>query len=569
MNYNANQPPPAEEREQQTASSSRPSPKIEITVFAKDHGPLTKRISLGLDGKIVSDSSACTMARGVARRARFDTLNDLAKLIDGLRSNEAIGLGALRNGLLDNVAIVTKAKLNSGGGAIARTAENFVFEPGQPALVLFDYDTKGMPREVAKLIAERGGFWGALTSVVPALATAGHLIRASTSSGIARADTGETFPGSGGLHGFVRIKDGSDVERLVSTLHDRCWLAGLGWTIVGGGGQLLERSIVDCTVGKPERLVFEGPPIVELPLRQDTVARRPTVVDGDVLDSIAACKPLTVVEKQTIKRLRAQAAVSLSAEVKKARDLFIARQTERLMRRTGMSAGAAAAVIEKQTRGILLASIELLFDDPDLQGRCVGDVLDDPARFDGETLADPVEREGRCGVKVMLGSDGVFIHSFAHGGAVYQLRYDAAAIKSRIAASTDPVGTFIKLALLADINDIEITELANDAARRSGVGVRDIKATLKVALKEQKKRQKEEMLQRLLAERGDPRPILQRPPGDAEWIPVISDINEVVAKAEAERQSRRDIDGTIAQERLMPISETHAFTSANEEDDPQ
>ena len=93
-------------------------------------------------------------------------------------------------------------------------------------------------------------------------------------------------------------------------------------------------------------------------------------------------------------------------------------------------------MLEKQANGLLLASVELPFDDPDLAGMTVADVLDDPARFAGETLADPIEgvEDGRCKAKVMW--DGVgppFIHSFAHGHSVYRLRYDAAAVRARIA----------------------------------------------------------------------------------------------------------------------------------------
>jgi hypothetical protein len=42
---------------------------IEITVFAKHGGPLTKLlISLGADGTLCSDGSECVMAKGTARR---------------------------------------------------------------------------------------------------------------------------------------------------------------------------------------------------------------------------------------------------------------------------------------------------------------------------------------------------------------------------------------------------------------------------------------------------------------------------------------------------------------------
>ena len=108
------------------------------------------------------------MARGQAKRARITGVDDLAKLIESLESNQAIGLGALRPDLPDEVAIVTKAKLN-GDGAIARTGSNFAYRRGEPALVLFDYDTKGMPNDVAERIDGLGGFWPALVSVIPAL----------------------------------------------------------------------------------------------------------------------------------------------------------------------------------------------------------------------------------------------------------------------------------------------------------------------------------------------------------------------------------------------------------------
>ena len=198
-------------------------------------------------------------------------------------------------------------------------------------------------------------------------------------------------------------------------------------------------------------------------------------------------------------------------------------------------------------------------------------MLDDPTRYEGETLADPIEgvNYGRCKAKVMRGAEGAFINSFAHGHAIYQLKYDAAAVRARVAVNSDPAGTFIKLALLADLNAIEIAELTHDVVRRSGAGVNAVKATLKAAQKDQRKRQKEEKRERMLAARGDPRPILSRPDSDAEALPVITNIDEVVAGDELERQMRRDIDGTITKERRMPIAETHAFNSANDDEEDE
>ena len=42
------------------------SEPIELTVFTKDGGPLTKQISLAADGTLIQDKSACVMYRGTA-----------------------------------------------------------------------------------------------------------------------------------------------------------------------------------------------------------------------------------------------------------------------------------------------------------------------------------------------------------------------------------------------------------------------------------------------------------------------------------------------------------------------
>ena len=146
-----------------------PRSPIELTVFSKTGGPLTKRISLDPNDKIVSDGNACYMARGRAKRVRIGGVGELAALIERLNSKQAVALGALR----DEVRIVTKAALKAGvaaNDAVARTGGNLVYRPGRSALVLFDYDTKGMPGAVRELLTAAGGFWRALVSVLSALA---------------------------------------------------------------------------------------------------------------------------------------------------------------------------------------------------------------------------------------------------------------------------------------------------------------------------------------------------------------------------------------------------------------
>jgi hypothetical protein len=396
---------------------------LEVTALAKDGGPLTKHIRLDGNGVLVSDGSACVMSHGHAKRVRLTDLTALGALIEQLRPHEALALGALRDELPDRVDITTKARLQklNGGTApnlIARTADALCYRSSQPALALIDYDSKGMPAAVKARVGAEGGVWNALTLILPALGPTGRVIRPSTSSGLYRSDTGEQLPGSNNLHVYLQVSDGADVNRFLRALHDRCWLAGLGWMVVGTSGQLLERSIIDRMVGAPERLVFEAPPITEAPVAQDRAARSPTVVEGDSLDTATACPSLSVVERARLQKLLAAERQRLAASARRAREAYIAEHAQRLAQRTGMSEQRATHIIARQCEGTLLPDVVLAFDDPDLAGITVADVLAAPARFAGATLADPLEgvTYGICKAQVMQRGDGsVWIHSFAHG----------------------------------------------------------------------------------------------------------------------------------------------------------
>jgi hypothetical protein len=405
---------------------------IELTQFAKSNGPLTKTIRLNGDGSVHSDSSACLMAGGTAQRLKLAAIGELAATIERMKPNEALSLGRMRPDLPDQVKITTKAQQRLNGAAqpdvIVRTADNLMFVSGAPALALIDHDAKGMPPKVAERIVEQGGFEAALQSILPELGSAARLFRASTSAGLFRADTGERLPGSSGVHGYVAVRDGTDIDRFLKTLHARCWLAGFGWYVVGTAGQLLERSIVDRVVGSPERLIFEGAPIIEPPLAQDSAARCPVATTGELLDTATACPPLSKTEEAQFQKLRAREAARLDPEAAKARAAFVASQAERIVQRTGMSTEAAERIVEQQCRGVLLPDVELPFDDAELAGKTVADVLTDSERFVGETLADPVQgvEHGRCRAKIMRRADGtIWIHSFAHGNTAYELKADA------------------------------------------------------------------------------------------------------------------------------------------------
>jgi hypothetical protein len=554
---------------------------IEITGFAKAGGPLTKRIALGPDGKPVSDGSACVMGSGAARRLRFPSIEEFADCIGNLAQNEAIALGALRPGLPDQVEIATRAKLEKLNGTagpkiIARIAEEICYRPRHRGLALLDFDTKGMPSSVEARLEELGGFWPAMIAVCPELKGVARVTRRSTSAGLYRADTGEQFAGTGGLHVYVLVSNAADIERFLAALHARCWLAGLGWLMVGAGGQPLERSIVDRMVGGPERLVFEGAPVLEAPLAQDCAKRKPIVRHGDALDTLAACPPLTIAEQAELKSLRAKEAHRLAPERTKARESFIAAQVKKIVERTGAAPHIAAAIAEKQCEGVLLPDVVLPFDDPELNGTTVAQVLADPALYEGATLADPLEgvEYGRCKARIMRRADGTpWIHSFAHGRTVYDLKFDAAALRGALdkAPVAEVADLFVRMALSGDLSPDELEELRDFVADRAGVGKRAIERKLKSAQQERDRRRAEEERNRRAAERVDPRPMIPAPASDAPWLPQMEALNQVLGRCKSPEPPARDIDGFVVHVRTRRIPNMHALTSngANGEEDAE
>ena len=547
-----------------------PSTSIEITVLTKQGGPLTKRISLAQDGTVKADGSACIMTQGDAHRLHIAGVAELATTISQLDSTQAIALGALRAGLPDQVKVVTKSKLNGAVNVIARTSDHIKYQNGRPAFVLLDFDTKGMPPDVAARLKNLGGFWAALVTVLPELSDVAHIIRRSTSAGLMRLDTGEEITGSSGLHGYVVIINGADAERFLATLHARCCLHGLGWYMVGVAGQLLERGIVDRMVGAPERLVFEAAPVIEPPLVQDIESRRPVITDGNILDldTVAACPPLTVIEKAALNKLRAQASQRLIPERTRARQRFVDEQSEKLAKRAGVSKEAAARVIQKQCNGILLPDVALVLDDRTII--TVADVLADPAKYEGHTLADPLEgvEYGRATAKILRRADGTpWIRSFAHGLTHYTLKHDARAVRAAIAKASNPIDTFVELALLADLDEVEIKQIIDELAKQTGVGIRAITAKLKSSKAEQARQRAKDMRDRRLAESDDARPSLDRFSDDAPWLPPMSVIVEVLKLAPKPRQPRRSFNGIGAVKRRCCVPSSHAFTTSNEEED--
>lgn len=464
---------------------------FELTAIAKVGGYLSKALYLDGDGQLCSDSSECVMTCGWAKRMSVESVTALAADINDMQPCHAWTLGALVEGTPELCEVTTRWRLNGSerpSNVIVRAREFFEFRPGKPGLALLDHDGKGMPAEVKARLEAVGGYWPAIVSVVPGIARVARLHRASTSAGLYRSDTGEQFPVSNGnCHDYIEVRDSSDIPRFTQALHQRLWLAGFGWFIVGKAGQLLERSIIDVTVAKPEHIVFEAPPRLMPPLQQAAEMRLPIVFEGGRLDTAAACPSLTLMEQMQLRQLMAKVRVALRPQAERVRRSYVGNEAKRL--------GVSEREIERRCAGILRPATVLEFDDPELKSTKVADILADPDKFIDETLADPLEgvAYGRGKARVLPGGGGtVIIHSYAHGlGTVYRLKHDKRSIEAAVRAAKpeDKVEVLLRGIVQGDVDPVEREALLDVGVEVTGVKKRPLNALLKEAQKAEAARQ--------------------------------------------------------------------------------
>jgi hypothetical protein len=521
---------------------------------------MSKRIFLDEQGALQSDGSQCLMIQGKAERVAAGTPGKLAEIISQCPSHSAISLGVLKDGLPSSLSITVPRNLKDNPGAITRSRDYIDYRPGVPGWVLIDFDTKGLPTEIAARIEQAGGMWNALLRVASGLSRAARVSRASTSSGLFRSDTGTPVPGSNGTHHYLLLQDGSDADRFLRDLHDRCWLQDLGWHHIGAAGQLLERSLVDRMVGFGERLCFEGAPRILPPLAQDPAKRVPKATEGEAIDSRQVAPRLNEYERHRVAEAKAASANALAktaAEVRAGHDKKLA---DRISQEFEIPVPTALRLIQARHRGVLLPYVDLDFDHLGIVP--VAKVLADPDRFIGETLSDPLEGAdyGRCKAKVMRDDEGgLFIHSFAHGRTIYRLRHDARSAKASIAQMPKDGLVDYAMAILAqaEMEADELAEFATALAKAAGIGLRAVKARI---AKEHREREQAEQKAAVTSE-GDGRMVRPRPEPDGELRPIVTFLDQIFAADAREEPPMRDGSGNLVEVRVREPWAMHLLTS--------
>lgn len=388
--------------------------------------PISKRYT-SKEGRPVKVGSDAPLFRGLAERCE---LRGSATQMAGQLAEELSLLGPT-NALICapppeppqgkvSWPIVTEAERPSTPGAIARTKEFFPAIRG-PALMGLDFDVKDYPAEIKKRLTETN-LREALEAVFPEMAGAAMVSRPSMSVGIRHKGTGAATPDVSGLHRFLFVTNGEDIEAAAQLLADRLMLAGWLWGLVTAAGSILPKTLIDLSASRDVgRLWYEGTPVLggsDLELVPE--ARKPIARPGGLLD-LSSLRPLTTEETERLAVLKTAMRERYTDEAERARLGHRQRLRTKVpdpSKRKAFDVDHDRAVDRQELQG----DFPIQLDD----GRLVTprEILSHPNRYDGATCPDPLEPEyggGRNKAILLVGGGDIRIESHAHGGMTYRI----------------------------------------------------------------------------------------------------------------------------------------------------
>jgi len=340
-----------------------------------------KKFFRGGDGGIQKQSNGL-FTDGIVRSLEVPNAAQLANLIANLKPTDALCLG-VHNADSNTVRASTRSKSariqDSGFQCIARTKDHFSFHDGEGWL-LIDFDDKDLPLPIKDRIHMDGGIYKVLQWLWPELERGDFVIKPSSSAGVHLPDTEPAA--ASGFHMFVRIKDARAIPQTLQALHARCWDTGYGYHIISKSGQQLDRSLIDVSVGSPERLIFTADPILS-----DGILRTPPPVVQQ--DGAALCA-LKLPLRSEWPRLRDIDRQRTSAEALQVRAIFMATQAERYVREFGGTLSHARSVVASRVQGRVLKDADVL-DTVSAGMQLVGSILDTMAQGKIVVCADPIE----------------------------------------------------------------------------------------------------------------------------------------------------------------------------------
>ena len=386
--------------------------ETKLTIIENLDGPLAKSLTLS-QGKL-QKAAAAILTRGQATEVTAHSVRDLAAIVAGLTSRQALTFGITGK---SKVRITTQAKIETGkapNGAVSRDRANFAWPDGSGVLML-DID---QPKDGSKPFKARE-FDDMLCELLPWWVPVARMFRPSASAFVYDA-AGNQLTGAGSLRCYAIVDKAEHIPAIGLAITDTLWRAGHGRIEFSAAGSMQPRCPVDAAVWQPERLDFAGPSVLGDGLTQRKFP--PLIYDGWAISAASAIAHgpgnISVAEW-----------AAKSPDVAKAR---AAAQPEESHRRGAYVEKRVATAPDPETAkrryyaalglGKLDLSTPILF----ANGRTatVADVLRDPSAFDGMRCADPEDPEyahDRRIARLYANGGWPRIFSHAHGGTTYKL----------------------------------------------------------------------------------------------------------------------------------------------------
>ncbi len=424
--------------------------KISFSVITKKEGILTKKLSLN-NAEIDKDGSQCRLGLGTIKTYRC-TPESFAKGLPKFDKNMALvhGVPEHEEAVICSQKRFDAVKKNTTDKPVITRTKDHLSYPDGPGLMMFDHD-KARDNAVGEHKALKSYRPSVLrfivSSVHPAFKGAAYVSTPSTSSCIYDKD-GNQLRGEGdGFHMYVFPKIASDIPRYLETLGKRLILAGYGRIEISRAGSLLIRTLVDLSVGSPERLDFVAGAVCEDGLEQRLPA--PYHHPGGLLDTTTLLD-LTDAEEEKYNKVIQELKDKAKPQQKIIRESYINIEADKLSKSKNIDIDTARAIIRSRQDHILEDTDLLYFAHNNGKIVTVAEVLDDGANYDGMSLADPLEPEYDGGsmtkAKFFWNNGKPIIHSYAHGSIKYRFkRFEKEPIDINGADSPYPKKTIVKL----------------------------------------------------------------------------------------------------------------------------
>jgi len=351
-----------------------------ISVFRNKHW-MGKKFYIG-DNQSIQKQSNGLFTDGFVKTLTVPTSAHLSKLIKHLKCTDALCLG-LPNTNTSKARVSTRHKRalinDMGKPCIARTKDDFKFADKEGWL-LIDFDDKDLPEQIKAKLAAVGGIYEALRQHWPELERGDFLIKPSSSAGVHLRGTEPTA--ASGFHMFVRIKNAGLIPQTLRAMHARCWESGFGYHLISKSGLQLDRSLIDVSVGSPERLIFTADPIL-----QEGILRTPPPTlhqDGVALEPLKLPLSSEWIRKRDIDRQRT------AAKAQEVRAVFMEIQADRHLHEFGGTLAEVRAIVTARVQGCVLHDDDVL-QTVRLGSQAVGTILSSMSRGDIIACADPIE----------------------------------------------------------------------------------------------------------------------------------------------------------------------------------